>query len=134
VLDEFEGRLAAKRWGLYRVRRIYTAKGAALRCVERLQEGSRAEMEALFASKVAGDTSLEVDTIHGIRYAMFQRRVKDVYPTAEGFFVIAPLFVETKLRGPIEKFDERWSNVVGGFGLNASHDPAQESLALADAA
>lgn len=134
VLDEFERRLAAQRWGYYRVRRIYTAKGAALRCVERLHEGTREEMQAKFEEGLTADATLNVDTIHGIRYAMFQRREADVYPTAEGFFVIAPLFVESKVRGPMEKFDARWRNVVGGHAINADHDPAQETLELADAA
>lgn len=124
VLQEFERRLAATQWGLYRVRRIYTKKGSALRCVERLQEGTREAMQESYATVVAssaiaeGATRLHVEIKRGISYAMFASRVPDVYPAMEGFYVIAPLFVGTKLRGPIEKFNERWDRVLAGGALN----------------
>ncbi len=112
VLDEFERRLAGMRWGFYKVRRIYTAKGQAIRCVQRLAEGTRADIDAMFAEKVLADTGLKIGAQHGICYAMFQHRAPGLYPTAEGFFVAAPLFVEDKVRGPLEKFDARWASVI----------------------
>jgi hypothetical protein len=133
VLVEFERRLAAMRWGLYRVRRIYTAKGQAVRCVEQLNAGARSEMAELFNATVASNPSLSVQESRGISYAMFAHRAPEVYPTTEGFFVIAPLFVETKVRGPIEKFNERWERVIRGLSINGpAINPDQGELDIGD--
>ena len=42
----------------------------------------------------------------------------DVYPCRQEFYTIAPAKMETKLRGPIEKFNERWLRVGQGLPMN----------------
>ncbi len=134
VLDAFERRLAKSGWGFYRVRRIYTGIGQAIRCVERLAEGTRESMASRFEGEVSSNPQIEVDTMHGIRYAMTHRRQADIYPSAEGFFVIAPLFVETKVRGKIEKFEQRWNRVTRGLAMNGELlDPKQDEMILESA-
>lgn len=135
VLDAFEARLAAMQWGFYRVRRIYSAKGKAFRCVERLETGSRTDMASKFKEMVADTPEVTVETKREIEYAMFQDRAEGVYPAAEGFFVIAPLFVDNKVRGTIEKFDDRWNRVIAGRSINDDGiDPNQEALPLSEVA
>jgi hypothetical protein len=63
-----------------------------------------------------------------INYLMFAERTPDVYPTCEGFYVVAPLYMETKLRGPIERFNERWDRVVAGLPLNPEKIKEEELL------
>jgi hypothetical protein len=118
VLDEYNRRLAAMQWGLYRVRRIYSRKGKAFRCVELIHSGSQVEALERFHAMVAADPSLIVTSKRKIDYAMFQHRADEVYPAAEGFFVVAPLFVATKVRGTLEHFDERWNRVLAGRPVN----------------
>ncbi len=135
VLAAFERQLAAMRWGLYRVRRVYSRKGKAIRCVERMDAGTRDEMTARFRALAGGVPAQPTETKRGIEYAMFQYRAVGVYPAAEGFFVIAPLFVDSKVRGPIENFNERWNRVVAGGALDKEPgDPNQADLSLGDLA
>lgn len=111
VLVEFARILERQEWAIYKVRRIYTKKGKAFRCVERLETGGRAEMEVLLRSPgycAAGD----VQEQHGIHYHYFTRRKENVYPAAEGYFVVAPAVMETKLRGKLEVFNERFGRVI----------------------
>lgn len=119
VLESFEIQLTSRQWGFYRVRRIYTKKGKAMRAVQRLSEGSRSEMQALFDKTARATAGVDVQTARDISYAYFQRRAEGVYPAAEGFFVIAPLFVKTKVRGSMEKFDARWDAVLAGRSLRS---------------
>lgn len=126
VIEAFERRLNTMEWGFYKVRRIYTAKGKAIRCVELLLIGTRAGMESHLDERVGEEFRDAVLTQRGIRYAMFERRVPDTYPTREGFYVAAPRFMATKLRGPIEKFNERWEKVGRGEPLR----PIKESKEL----
>lgn len=120
VLEAFNARLAGMQWGFYRVRRIYTAKGMAVRCVERLAIGTRSEMDQQFeATRTAGTNGIiMIQEARGIRYAMTNLRVADVYPTQEGFYVVAPAFVNVKVRGPVAKFDQRWERVSAGLPMN----------------
>lgn len=117
VLIEFEALLNKQKWAFYRVKRIYTKKGKALRCVERLLDGTRAEMQKKLCDH--GDAfRLETTEYHGITYRYFDKRAEGVYPTVEGFYVIAPAFMETKVCGDIEKFHNRYAAVRSG-------DPAE---------
>ena len=112
VRIQFTSNLDLLKWGLYRVRRIYSKKGKAIRAVELISQGDRKGMQALVGKFVA----MELTPIkhHGIAYAYFQQRDDDSYPSFEGFYVAAPLFMQTKVRGPIEKFNERWdAGLVG---------------------
>ena len=107
VLEEFENRLNTLEWGHYRVRRIYSKKGKAIRCVERLMVGSREKCQDTLKMDFCCDGG-RMDVLRGITYVMRVERKPDVYPACEEFNVVAPAFMSTKLRGPIEKFNERW--------------------------
>jgi hypothetical protein len=131
VQAAFEKRLAEiKEWGLYKVRRIYTAKGKAMRCVELLSSGPRAAVLADFG-RAGNDSVNELVVKRGIQYAYFDQRMPpemisatgkrgqklkakpvDRYPDTEGFFVVAPAFMKTKLRGKIEVFDARYRQAL----------------------
>jgi hypothetical protein len=131
-------------WALYRVRRIYTKKGKAMRYVEKMGSdhkwvayelgkagvehlGSRAQAMHLFdaAKKTFGGWA---ETKRGITYLMQNARVEDVYPTREGFYVVAPAFMEDKLRGDPANFNERWERVGKGLPMNPT---AEEKAAAA---
>lgn len=120
VQEAFQRKLAELDWALYRVRRIYTKKGKAMRCVEKLTlSQTRAFADASLKGVVARDapdSTLEVK--RDITYAMFAHREEDVYPTREGYYVVAPAFMEDKLRGDPKKFNERWERVGQGLPLN----------------
>ncbi len=132
VLDLFEENLATCQWAVYRVRRIYTMKGKAVRCVERISELKQDLLEGEMGSRrrayrflgiMASSPPFECEgeIWRGIRYEFFTRREPDKYPTREGFYVAAPAFMETKLRGPIETFNKRWNRV--GCGLPMNEEP-----------
>ncbi len=138
--EAFERKLAEIPWGLYRVRRIYTKKGKAMRYVERI------EVTPTDRPRSAGETypeltrdglmrelrtgrfcpEAEVKTLRGIEYHYFAEREDDVYPTREGYYVVAPAFMEDKLRGRPEVFEERWERVGRGLPL---HPPKKGELA-----
>ena len=132
--EAFARKLEEIPWALYRVRRIYTKKGKAMRYVERMTSdhswvarelakpgvehlGSRAQAMHLFdeAKKEFGGW---LETKRDINYLMQNAREEDVYPTREGYYVVAPAFMEDKLRGAPEKFDERWERVGQGLPMN----------------
>ncbi len=110
VMHRFESKLSSVPWAFYKVRRIYSKKGKAIRCVERLESGSREAMRARVRD-LGKSPHLEMSESRGIEYAFFKRRA-ETYPAAEGFYVAAPGFVQTKLRGPIERFNERWDATI----------------------
>jgi hypothetical protein len=121
VQEAFARKLAEIPWALYRVRRIYTKKGKAMRHVEKLTPSqTRAFADASLKGVVARDApfaTLEVK--RDISYWMFARREENVYPTREGYYVVAPAFMDDKLRGKPEKFNERWEQVGLGLPLNS---------------
>lgn len=110
ALAEFERSLAASVHALYRVRRIYKAPGQADRAVEKLGEGTRAEMRGQFAALTG---SLKVQMAHGISYGYVRERIPEHYPTVEEFYVVAPAVVESKARHGLAWFEERWTRTLG---------------------
>ena len=119
ALTEFERKLAASEWALYRVRRIYKGPGQADRAVEKLETGARAAIEARFAEH---SSSLTVRVEHGISYGYVREREPDRYPTVEEFYVIAPAVIESKARYGFEWFEQRWQSVVGVTGQRSLFD------------
>jgi len=121
VMVEFAKLLEEIPWGAYRVRRIYTAKGKAMRYVELLAAGSREDMMEV----VSGfeEEGFKVIKTRGIEYLMFVEREEGVYPTCEGFYVVAPGYMTDKLRGKPEKFNERWLRVLAGLPMNPDKTP-----------
>jgi hypothetical protein len=101
-------KLAEQPWGLYRVRRVYVAKGVARRSAERLMEGTREQArKALEAAAAEQGQAVEV-TAHSPRFYAL-RRTPEAYPTAEEMYVVAPAVVQQKA-GP--NFERTWTRVV----------------------
>ncbi len=120
VLEAFERELDSMPWALYEVRRIYTKRGKAMRCVERSTttfDRQRA-VDLLELKWQVNSHKWKLRQERGINYLMFAERVPDTYPAVEGFHVAAPAFMQTKLRGPIDRFNERWERVVAGKPLH----------------
>lgn len=108
----FDERLTQAEWSLYRVRRIYSKKGKADRCVEVTARGTREEMQAQLR-RTPGDR----DSRLGIDYVYLQRRVEDVYPAREEFYVAAPAYVDTKARYGVAWFEAKWTPAGAQLGL-----------------
>ena len=131
--EAFERKLLEIPWGLYRVRRIYTKKGKAMRYVERVDNAPAGQsfLRSLLNSnleRIRERDGLNAKTLRGIRYAYFVEREPDAYPTREGFYVVAPAFMEDKLRGDPAKFQERWDRVGKGLPVMPT---AEEKAAAA---
>lgn len=106
ALDLLEETLASVEHAVYRVRRVITAPGKGPRRLERMAVGARDEIEALFAREFApGRTTRE---LHGAVYAFVHERERDVFPTFEEYFVIAPAYAGDKVAGRPETFEQTW--------------------------
>lgn len=110
ALAEFGRTMSTGEYALYRVRRIYMARGRADRAVERLATGTRAEISAQFVSVTAG---LRVRVEHGISYGYVRERDAGLYPAVEEFYVVALATVEPKTRNGFEWFEARWKEAAG---------------------
>lgn len=124
ALAEFDRRLNAVAWGLYKVRRVYTGIGKAFRAVELVKAGPRDQIKLHYGDMAVGFLPMDdgghepvkhLGFENGIQYGYFAVRETDKYPSREGFYVCAPLYMETKLRGDIEMFDFRW-NFLAEYG------------------
>lgn len=110
----YEGRLDAVEWRLYRVRRVYSRKGKADRCVEVQHRGTRARMtERLAQLPGVRETRL------GIEYVYVERR-GEVYPAFEEFYVAAPGYVADKARYGLAWFEAKWQTLRQGELLAAA--------------
>jgi hypothetical protein len=96
ALAHFYSLLEKSRYGLYEVRRLYTKKGKAMRAVEKLHEGTRAETDRVWEEISTGLTLKEE---HGIGYAYVQEREPDAYPSD----------VDTKTRYGFDHFNAKWN-------------------------
>jgi hypothetical protein len=127
VQEAFERKLLEIPWGLYKVRRIYTKKGKAIRYVERIDNAPAGQsfLRSLLLSNletIRDRAGLKAKTLRDIRYVMFAEREEDVYPTREGFYVVAPAFMEDKLRGDPAIFNARWERVGRGLPMNPTDE------------
>jgi len=112
AVQAYDWQRVAGDWAVYRVRRIYSSKGKAQRCVERLRE-CESEAEALGDLKrKAQAEGLQVRTIHGLSYAYVRERSKS-YPTTEEYYVAALALVDAKARYGMERFDTQWKDIDG---------------------
>lgn len=111
ILNAYNQKLDKMPWALYRVRRVYSKKGTADRCVEKLETGTRASMgDRLIKAARAG--KLEIVTKRAITYVYTKTRVEDQYPAVEDFFVAAPAVVETKARYGVDRFERVWKTAL----------------------
>jgi hypothetical protein len=130
ALDAAARVLSSIQWGVYRVRRVYTAKGKAFRAVERIKVGKHEEMQMEIHSMAYRIGNLDIQVQNGIAYAYFIRRTEDVYPSREGFYVAAPCYMDTKLRGELEMFEFRWNHMSehGRLPTKVEEKPLQKEL------
>lgn len=99
--------LTDREWAMYRVRRIYSKKGKADRCVE-LTNGVRGAYANVAATFEAFATDRKrIQSRSGIEYLVNVERGEE-YPTGEEFLVMAPYFIETKARYGVPWFDAKW--------------------------
>lgn len=113
ILKLHEKNLSKGEWALYRVRRVYSKKGKADRCVQKMETGSRDAM-GIKLIKASNSMKLELVEQRGIFYAYMRQRAKDVYPAVEEFYVAAPAIVENKVRYTMERFEQIWRAALGG--------------------
>lgn len=107
---EIPPNLNDENWALYRIRRIYTAKGKADCAVEKLEAGDRGGMGKRLIAAAARHGLKTVD-LRGIVYAYVHER-EEVYPTVEEFFVAAPARIQNKVRSTMARFEEKWRSVL----------------------
>lgn len=109
----YEAKVSESDWTVYHVRRIYTAKGKARRCVERLDQCTGTHGDALAALlSAADDIGRDIDIARGMQYVYLRRRQEDVYPAFEDYLVAAPAHAETKARWGVPKFNAAWQKAV----------------------
>lgn len=111
----FEETLNRIEYGLYEVKRIYSGPGSAARSVIQIATGSRFQMSAKF-EQYAKKLRLKRHSERGIIYGYFAERGKD-YPAIEGFLVVAPATVKTKVRGQFTVFEERFLKAARGLRI-----------------
>jgi hypothetical protein len=102
--------IEAAPWGLYRVRRRFTAPARADRSTESVWVGSRAEVAETLRT-VGEATGLGVSTIDDHTRVVLRDRDPAAYPYLEEFYVGLPAQVDDKQVGA---FDERWAVAVDG--------------------
>ncbi|MGH9843547.1 MAG: hypothetical protein ACREEM_32820, partial [Blastocatellia bacterium] len=119
TLRHFRMRLEEAEYALYRVRRIYNAPGRADRAVERLETGSRGEMNNRF-ERISSSLGVRVE--HDIRYGYVREREPDCYPAVEEFFVVAPAAIESKTRYGFDWFEAKWREALGETGQDRLFD------------
>jgi hypothetical protein len=126
ALEIFERKLDSTEFALSEVKRIYSGPGAAARSVIQIARGTRAEMGRLF-DQYAEELSLQVKTERGIRYAYFAERGEQ-YPAVEGFLVVAPAYIESKVRGQFKVFEERFARAAEQTGLSVRQTPGSVAV------
>lgn len=118
-----------------------------MRYVEKLwaktgpQEGSQQDMILLLRQQMSDESAAikrvwpdnpnagppkVIRTLRNIEYHYITEREVDVYPTREGYYVVAPAFMDDKLRGKPEKFNERWERVGQGLPMNPEKPPVKK--------
>jgi hypothetical protein len=115
AIAAFEDALRRIEYGLYEVKRIYSGPGSAARSVIQIANGSGFEMRAKFEQYVR-KLKLKRHSERGINYGYFAERGED-YPAIEGFLVVAPATVGTKVRGQFPVFEERFLRAARQLGI-----------------
>lgn len=115
ILHEHQRYIAQLPWSIYRVRRIYSKKGKADRCVEVLETATNDEIATRFPKYEASAT--RIAHVHGITYAYLIERA-ETYPALEAYYVTAPAIVATKARYGIPWFDGKWESLLNQQSLS----------------
>ena len=109
VLKQFRQLLKQQPYALYRVRRIYTAKGKAYRAVEVLRIDEHKALRGAWGS-YAKNAEVE-DGTGELCYAWQRRRVEGAYPSGEELFVVTPHLAQDKTRYGLPWFEEKWNQL-----------------------
>lgn len=104
-------RLDSGSWCVYRVRRIYSAKGRADRAVENLAAFRDRESAESNLQLLAADRGIVVELLRGIPYAWQERRSETQFPTREDFLTVAPAAVDDKARYGLAWFEQKWTTL-----------------------
>lgn len=106
-MQAFAGKLSELEWAVYRVRRIYTAKGRADRSIEIVARGPRFDMTGEVFVQAARWTT-DAETVEGHTRLYLRRRQPTEYPSAEEFYVAAPALAKPKAK---PTFEREWRRV-----------------------
>lgn len=109
AVDVYRKSIESEEWALYRVRRIYSAKGKADRAGEKLHVFEGPAEARLALNRISARNGVPVEELRGIPYVWHERRSETNFPTREEFITIAPAAVETKARYGLDWFEGRWS-------------------------
>ena len=109
ALELYEPRLRSATWALYRVRRIYSAKGKADRALEQLAQFGDRDAAVGALQRLAARLGSELEQVGNRAYAWRERRSETEYPTREELFSIAPATVQTKAHFGLDRFENRWT-------------------------
>ena len=107
AIEAYRRKIDSEKWAIYRVRRIYSAKGRADRAVEKIKVFDREAEARLELNRLSDGLGIAVEASDGFSYVWRERRA-DEYPTREDFLTIAPARVETKARYGLPWFEQRW--------------------------
>ncbi len=130
ALAVFDQLMAVSPWALYRVRRIYRAKGiytgegkakilvaydpghkgTADRCVERVKDLPDRNTAIVHLRELAVEKNVALRHEHGLQYLPISS-CGPMYPTREEFWVAAPAVVDTKARYGVAEFDFEWKRL-----------------------
>jgi hypothetical protein len=121
ALAAFEETLGRIEYGLYEVKRIYSGPGTAARSVIQIAKGTRRQMSVKFEQYVTR-LKLKRHSERGINYGYFAERGEG-FPAIEGFLVVAPATVATKVRGQFTVFEERFLKAAGQLRIKCPLTP-----------
>jgi hypothetical protein len=109
ALELYERSLRSATWAIYRVRRIYSAKGKADRALEQWAQFGDHDAALGALRRLAGKFGCEFEQVGNRAYAWRERRSETEYPTREELFSIAPATVQSKARYGPDWFESRWA-------------------------
>lgn len=109
ALETYRRGLGSHQWAIYRVRRIYTAKGKADRAVERLRVFADEVSANRALTEMAANEHSKLCHAGAIAYLWREERTEGRYPCHEEFLTAAPATVQTKARYGLPWFEARWT-------------------------
>ena len=93
-------------WGIYHLRRIYSAKGRADRSIKLLGIPTDREGAAQILQALADQAHKKVEpVVFGSERVTLQRRSEDTFPTTDEYYVLVPAIVKDKAKGT---FEAKW--------------------------
>lgn len=119
ALAVLTARLASVEWGIYEVRRVYIAKGRALRSIRLVTTGTHAAMGARLAQ-----SGTPLPGAMGVARVYLAERVEGTYPTTEHLLALCPALPKDK---ELPRFEAEWQKANAGIAVALpSEDEAEE--------